>query len=132
MVSVSRQQSNLLAPPSDKRSAGSDSVVRAIERHGLDAETPARSLLVDAVSLDGGCELVRVSQLIPQARSLRLSFSPQGFDWGTRWNRDAGSERRSDAATEAFVALEWRRRLSEKGTTPESGGEDRSLTAEAA
>ena len=65
-----------------------------------------------------GCtesELVRVSQLIPQARSLRFSFSPQALSGEIRWSRDASSERKSDAAREARTALNWRRRLSGKG-----------------
>jgi len=58
--------------------------------------------------------LVRVSQLIPQARSLGLSiFSPSctGDDGGVN---DA-SERRSDAARGIRVALNWRQRFLGKG-----------------
>ena len=66
--------------------------------------------------------LVRVSQLIPQARSLRFSFSPQGL---TGEFDGAGTPAPNESPTrpgKLEPLLIGGKSFPEKGTTPESGG----------
>jgi hypothetical protein len=75
--------------------------------------------------------LVRVSQLIPQARSLEYRFSPQLYRG--RWRCDITSP--DDISTrpeELESLLIGDEGFSEKGTTPESGGGIRNLAETAA
>jgi hypothetical protein len=75
--------------------------------------------------------LVRVSQLIPQARSLGLSiFSPSCT--GDDGSVNDASERHPTRPEEFESLLIGDKGSSEKGTTPESGGGIRNLAGTAA
>jgi len=80
------------------------------------AETPARSLLARSPSPGG--KVVRVGSresANPVGTVAKFVVLSPRLNRGIRWSREAGSERHSDAAREARVALHWRRGLSGKG-----------------